>query len=124
MRTSTGFAGTRDMRFTRVARLVLLSAIVGCAPKAPPLRGAIVPPRLPDAALPPVHRRLVFQWSYTDNDFRMRGEGVARVAPPDSVRLDFFVSGGLGGGRALLIGDELRAEGEDKVKRLLPPVPL
>ena len=105
-------------------RLLLLSMVVGCAPKAPPLRGTLAPARLPEAELPSVHRRVVFQWSYSDNDFRMRGEGVARVAPPDSVRLDFFVSGGLGGGRALLIDDELRAEGEDKVRRLLPPVPL
>jgi hypothetical protein len=119
------------MRFTSITRLgplaaivALLSAIAGCAPKAPPLRGAVAPAGLPDARLPLVHRRLVFQWSYNDNDFRMRGEGVARVAPPDSVRLDLFVSGGLGGGRALLIDDELRVEGEDKVKRLLPPAPL
>jgi hypothetical protein len=116
------------MRYTSVALLLLLflalSAIVGCAPKAPPLRGTIAPARLPDAELPPVHRRLVFQWSYSDNDFRMRGEGVARVAPPDSVRLDLFVSGGLGGGRAFLIDDELRTVGEEKVQRLLPPVPL
>jgi hypothetical protein len=128
IRTSTGFARTRGMRYTGAALLLplflLVSATVGCTPKAPPLRGTLAPARLPDAELPPVHRRLVFRWSYSDNDFRMRGEGVARVAPPDSVRLDLFVNGGLGGGRALLIDDELRTEGEDKVKRLLPPVPL
>ena len=112
------------MRFSTTAPLLLLSAIAACAPKAPPLRGTLAPARLPEAELPSVHRRVVFQWSYSDNDFRMRGEGVARVAPPDSVRLDLFVSGGLGGGRAVLIDGDLRAEGEDKVKRVLPPVPL
>src|SRR5918912_245572 len=109
------------MRYVTAALLLLLSALVGCAPKAPPLRGTVVPARLPDTELPPVHRRLVFQWSYADNDFRMRGEGVARVAPPDSARLDFFVGGGLGGGRAFLIDDDLRTAGEDRVQKLLPP---
>jgi hypothetical protein len=53
-----------------------------------------------------------------------RGEGAARVASPDSARLDFFLSGGLGAGAALLIGDTVRAPGPDIVRRLVPPPPL
>ena len=54
----------------------------------------------------------------------IRGEGVARMAAPDSVRLDLFLGGGFGGGRAYLIGDRLDAPGGDMVKRYLPPAPL
>ena len=42
-----------------------------------------------------------------------RGEGVARIASPDSARLDFFLAGGFGGGAAVLIGDSLRTPGGD-----------
>ncbi len=44
----------------------------------------------------------------TDAGLVARGEGAARLAPPDSARLDFFLAGGMGSGAAVLIGDELR----------------
>jgi hypothetical protein len=53
-----------------------------------------------------------------------RGEGAARIAAPDSVRLDFFLAGGFGGGAAVLIGDSLRLPGSDFAARLVPPPPL
>ena len=53
-----------------------------------------------------------------------RGEGVARIAAPDSARLDFFVDPGMGAGYALLIGDRLEAPGIALVRRYLPPPPL
>ena len=46
------------------------------------------------------------------------------AAPPDSARLDFFLAGGLGGGRAVLVGDDLSAPGGAMVDRLVPPAPL
>ncbi|MGH7624907.1 MAG: hypothetical protein ACREOJ_06290 [Gemmatimonadaceae bacterium] len=95
-----------------------------CAPKAPPLAGAVVPATIPRTALPPVHRTIVFQWSFTDDNVRVRGDGAARVAPPDSVRLDFFVANGMGSGYALLVGDSVRTPSGDAVRRYLPPVPL
>ena len=49
------------------------------------------------------------------------GDGVARIAYPDSVRLDFFLGGGHGGGAAVLIGDSLVVPGPDLVRRLVPP---
>lgn len=49
-----------------------------------------------------------------------RGEGVARLASPDSARLDFFLAGGMGAGAALLIADTVRAPGPDIVRRLVP----
>jgi hypothetical protein len=53
-----------------------------------------------------------------------RGEGAARVAPPDSVRLDFFLAGGMGSGAAVLVGETLRAPGPDLVRKLVPPTPM
>ncbi len=97
--------------------------LLACAPKAPPLRGDVAPARLPAARLEPVARKIVFRWTYQDRNFRVRGEGVARVTPPDSARLDFFLDGGLGGGRAVLVGDTLRAP-DDQVEEFVPPPPL
>lgn len=100
---------------------VLALAAVGCAPRAPALTGNPAPARLPRAELPSVHRTLVYKWRYSDPDIRAAGEAVARVAPPDSARLDFFVGGGMGGGSATLVGRELRAPGRSLVRNLLPP---
>jgi hypothetical protein len=101
---------------------VLVAA--ACAPRLRPLTGAPTPVSLPAADLPPGQRRVVFNWELRDPDFHVRGEGVARLASPDSARLDFFVNGGLGGGRAVLIGQQVRAPGGDFVRRLIPPAPL
>jgi hypothetical protein len=46
---------------------------------------------------------------------------VARIAPPDSIRLDFFLGGGYGSGAAVLIGDSLAVPGPDMARRLVPP---
>lgn len=95
-----------------------------CAPRLRPLPGTPAPVRLPKAELAPGHRRIVFDWELRDPDLHVRGEGVARVASPDSARLDFFVGGGLAGGRAVLIGQSVRAPGGDLVRRLIPPAPM
>jgi hypothetical protein len=104
--------------------IALVGLAAGCAPRLRPLRGAPAPVRLPSAELPAGHRRVVFTWELRDPDFHIRGEGVARLAPPDSARLDFFVGSGLGSGRAVLIGQSLRAPGGDFVRRLIPAPPL
>ena len=65
--------------------------------------------------------RVVIEWRYSDADFAVRGEGLARIAPPDSARLDFFIAGGYGGGSALLIGDSLIATNAGGIERVLPP---
>lgn len=104
-----------------LALTILASA---CAPRVRPLVGTPFVARLPDTSLPEGHTRLVFRWEYGDPIFSARGEGVARIAPPDSVRLDFFADGGMGGGYAILIGDQLSTPANDHAKRYLPPVPL
>jgi hypothetical protein len=112
----------RRRRWTALAALAFIAS--ACAPRLRPLAGAPAPVRLPAVELTPGHRRVVFTWELRDPDFHVRGEGVARLAPPDSARLDFFVNGGLGGGRAVLIGQSVRAPGGDLVRRLIPSPPL
>jgi hypothetical protein len=100
--------------------------MVGCAPRLKPLPGSPAPSVLPTAALPVGHHRIVFQWQLEDTDLVSRGEGAARLAAPDSGRLDFFLAGGFGSGAAVLIGDDLRlpSNAEDLARRLVPPAPL
>ena len=85
--------------------------------------GTVAPAGIPATRLPPVHRTIVFLWNYADPDFRAKGDGAARVAPPDSVRLDLFVGGGYGSGSAVLVGDRLVARGDGRIRSYLPPVP-
>ncbi len=99
------------------------AAATACAPRAQPLTGIAVQEAVPDAQLEGA-RRLVFRWEYLDGSLVVRGEGVARIAAPDSARLDLYLDGGLGGGTAFLIGDEIDAPGGSMVRRLLPPPPL
>jgi hypothetical protein len=86
------------------------------------LPGTITPDRrLPAGDLPEGHRKIVFLWELVDPDFSAKGEGVARIASPDSVRMDFFLGGGMGSGAAVLIGDTLRVPGPDVARQLVPP---
>jgi hypothetical protein len=104
--------------------LVVLAG--GCAPpRVAPLPGVPVPvQQLPKGTLPYGNRKIVFRWELHDGDVTARGDGVARIASPDSVRLDFFLGGGFGSGAAVLIGDSLRVPGPDMARRLIPPRPL
>lgn len=79
---------------------------------------------MPSSELAPGYRQVVFNWEYEQGDARMRGDGVVRIAPPDSARLDLFLGGGFGGGAALLIGDSLRAPLVEAARRLIPPAPM
>ncbi len=99
---------------------------LGCAPRLQPLAGAPAPAIIPAAALPAGHHRIVFRWEVEDPDFSARGEGAARIAFPDSARLDFFFGGGLASGAAVLIGDNLTvpSRADDLTRRLVPPPPL
>lgn len=111
-------------RSVLVLAVALELAAGACAPRARPLAGAPTPARLPTAQLPAGHQRMLFRWEFRDGDVLARGDGVARVAAPDSVRLDLFLDGGLGGGYAVVIGDEIFAPGGDAIRRYLPPAPL
>ncbi len=115
------------MRLSLVLHPVALglaaTLVGGCVPKLKPLAGAPAPARLPDAALPAGRHKVVFRWQLDDGDLSARGDGVARVAAPDSARLDLFV-GGTTGAVAVLIRDSLTAPGGDMVRGLVPPAPM
>jgi hypothetical protein len=103
--------------------LMIGAALSACArtKAVMPLPGEVAPAAsLPRIALEPTHRHLVFNWDYEDADLTGRGEGAARISPPDSARVDLFLGGGLGGAAAL-VGDTLRTPGIDLIKRYLPP---
>jgi hypothetical protein len=105
----------------QIAALGLLIGVSGCAPRLTPLTGAPVPAeRLPRSVLSPGHYTLVFDWELDDRGLSGRGDGAARIAAPDSARLDFFLGGNFGGA-AILIRDSLDAPGGDMVRRFIPP---
>jgi hypothetical protein len=93
------------------ALLAALAAAVSCAPpRVAPLQGAPVPAQqLPKGILPGGTRQVVFKWELRDGDVNARGDGVARIASPDSVRLDFFLGGGF------------QVPGPEAARRLVPP---
>ena len=97
--------------------------VAGCRPpRVSELPGEVAPvQRLPRGTLPDGRRKLVFQWELRDGDISARGDGVARIASPDSVRMDFFLAGGFGSGAAVLIGDSLQVPGPDMARKLVPP---
>lgn len=111
---------------TRWPALAWLAVLLGCAPRVAPLTGAPAPADIPSTALPAGSRRVLFQWTLEDRDFTARGEGAARIAAPDSARLDFFLAGGYASGAAVLLGDrlELPPGADELVRRLIPPAPL
>lgn len=115
-------ASPRSRHLLRVA--VAVCTLIACAPRAGSLRGTPSPARFPNTELPRGNQRIVFRWEYVDQALAAKGEGVARITSPDSVRLDFFLDGGLGGGYAIVIGDSISTPGGDQVRRYLPPVSL
>jgi hypothetical protein len=112
-------------RFISVAALATTLVTACRPPRVAALPGEVAPSRrLPPGELPSGYRKVVFDWELKDGEMTARGEGVARIASPDSVRMDFFLGGGMGSGAAILIGDSLLVPGPDMVRRLVPPRPL
>jgi hypothetical protein len=109
-------------RFGR-AGLLAIAALAACRPpRVAALPGEVAPVQaLPKGTLPAGRRQITFQWEMRDGDMSARGDGVARIASPDSVRLDFFLGGGFGSGVAVLIGDSLQVPGPDFARKLVPP---
>jgi len=105
--------------------LLSLAALASCAsPRLAPLVNATpVAARepLPVIQLPPRSQRIVFNWQLRESELEVHGEGAARIAAPDSARIDLFVSGGLGSGAAWVIGDQMRLDAPDALRRVLPP---
>lgn len=97
-----------------------------CAPRIHPLTG--VTPQdatLPDFALADHPERMTFKWEMHDNSIIARGDGVARLGPPDTARVDLFLGGGFGAAAsAILLGDSLLTPPGARGRDLVPPAPL
>jgi len=104
-----------------VALALLAVGLAGCAPRLKPLTGELTPVAMPRTEMPRGYHQIFFDWEYSDQDMTGKGNGVARIAWPDSARLDFFLAGGFAGGAAVLIGDSLQLPGIDLFRRLIPP---
>lgn len=104
--------------------MLLVTGACASLPRAGPLAGVPVPRPLPETSLAPGCRRLVFDWQYQERVFSARGTGAARLAPPDSLRLDFFLENGASGGFVILVEDSLRLAVDDRTRRYVPPVPM
>jgi len=112
-------------------QLIFCAAIAvfaaGCAARIQPMPGvAPATVALPPLALAPVPHRVTFRWELNEQEMVARGDGVARIAPPDSARVDLFLGGGFGrAAAAILVGDSVRVPpGGEEEARLLPPPPL
>ena len=106
--------------------ILCVSVLAACGPpRVTELPGELAPvQRLPVGTLHGGRWKIVYQWELHDGELVARGDGVARVASPDSVRMDFFLAGGFGSGAAILIGDSLQVPGPDLMRKLVPPRPL
>lgn len=100
------------------------SPVPAVAPDAPLATPAQVS-RWVHSTAPVGHRVLKFRWQIQDDRGAAGGRGSARVAAPDSIRLD--VAGPLGSGRgaAVVVGDSARwTDPPDIIRRLVPSYPL
>jgi hypothetical protein len=107
-----------------MAAATAASLSCAAAPRAGPLTGVPFAGGIPDTRLRGGYRRLIFGWEYKERIGSGRGDGVARIAPPDSVRIDLFLENGTNAGFLILIGDSLRAVAQDDARRSFPPQPL
>ena len=116
----------RRLAVRAVGHFALLSIFVGCAaaPRAGPLTGVPVAVGVPDTRLRAKHQRIIFGWEYKERVGSAKGEGVARISAPDSLRIDLFLENGSSGGFVILIGDSLTALAQDEARRSLPPEPM
>ena len=117
----------------RSAAAYLAVFTLACTPKAPaPLGPLDMAPVSRDqvaqwvAGTAPVgYRTVSFKWRWQDERGSAGGRGSARVAGPDSVRLD--MAGPLGAGRSagVVVGDSaLWTDPPDAIERIVPSYPL
>ena len=75
-------------------------------------------------ATAPAHQTLIrFRWKYRDRDKSYAGRATVRIAPPDSLRLDYAGPFNWGAGAAVVVGDTtLWADPEKNFRSLVPAV--
>jgi hypothetical protein len=120
-------------RVDRLVRTAYLPVyLIACRPTLPPLLPAglgavdsaqvlawVDSTRVTDRTL---HR---FTWLFREEKASKGGRGAVRFAPPDTIRLDFQGSLGIGRGSALLVGDSaIWMKPSGSIEDLVPAVPL
>ena len=119
----------------RLRALSYIGAVVGaaaCVPHPGPLLPASLPPLDRDSAaawagatLPRHARAIRFRWRYRDEQLSAAGRGQVRIAPPDSLRLDYVATLGVKSGAGVVIGDSVRwADPEKDFRSLVPAIPM
>ncbi len=104
--------------------------MIGCRHPLPPLVPLPLPPASWDSAvawtrsLVPAHRTLIrFRWKYHEADKDYAGRAAVRIAPPDSLRIDYAGPFNWGAGAAVVVGDStLWADPEKNFRSLVPAV--
>lgn len=120
----SGRASARARSRARARAAAAMLGLVACAPAARPLDGRVAPvSAIPATAALRVPTQVGFRWEFREEQLTIRGEGAARLAPPDSARLDLFLDGGFGSGNAFVIGDTVQAR-IPMGDRLIPPAAL
>ena len=73
------------------------------------------------ASAPGGNRHLKFKFKFKDPKGKVGGRGAARIASPDSLRLDMQGPFGLGKGAAMVVNDSTEwVRGPDAIKRIVP----
>ena len=110
----------------RLAAISLLTFAAACAPRIHSLPGvAPVNATLPSFPLPVTPQKVTFKWELDQGQTVARGDGVARLGPPDHARVDLFLGGGFGAAAAaVLVGDSLIVPPGSNGRDLVPPAPL
>jgi hypothetical protein len=125
---------TQRFPLDRPARVLYLALIAaGCAGsgtvKLPPsvLPAGMAPATSEQVAsfvavgAPEGNRQLRFKFKFKDPKGKVGGRGAARIAAPDSLRLDMQGPFGLGKGAAMVNGDSTEwIKGPDAIKRIVP----
>lgn len=110
----------------RLAAMSLLTLAAACAPRIHSLPGvAPLDATLPSFPLPVTPQKVTFKWELDQGQIVARGDGVARLGPPDHARVDLFLGGGFGAAAAaVLVGDSLMVPPGSNGRDLVPPAPL
>jgi len=119
----------------RLRALSYIGAVVGAA-ACHPRPGPLIPVPLPamhrdsavawtDATLPRHPTAIRFRWKYRDDRLSAAGRGQARIAPPDSLRLDYAATLGVKSGAGVVVGDSVQwADPEKDFRSLVPAIPM
>lgn len=124
-----GVSSPGPIRATGLVALASLALVLGgCGPSRVATRPLTTPAptvasELRSSTEPREGSVLIFGWTFSERGSTVEGRGVARLEPPDRVRLDLFTESGETAARAALVGSDLRVP-PDVDDRLVPPPPL